>query len=68
MPDLRQRLDRLEASSAGLDNPIFVIAEPGEPHEDAITRHCAEHPDTPAAATFVVFVSGFSIAERDPIP
>jgi len=68
MPDLRQRLDRLEASSAGIDKPIFVITGPGEPHEDAIARYRAEHHNTPAAAIFVVFVSGFYIAERDPIP
>jgi hypothetical protein len=68
MTDLERRVERLEGTTNG--GPVYAVAirAANETTGAAMARYRAEHPETPANAELIVFVSGFSIAERDPIP
>ena len=68
MSDLERRVERLEGTTNG--KPFYAVAIRGtnETAEAAMARYRAEHPEVPESADIAVFVSGFTIAERDPIP
>ena len=68
MTDLERRVERLEGTTNG--GPVYAVAirTTNETTQAAMARYRVEHPETPKIADVIVFVSGFSIAERDPIP